>query len=270
MIKELVGTRSFTLTSSNDKPSRLRQLMWRHTSILLGTPSFPHLHPWSAKHCLQKVWARRSSNHACWLSLASSETERSAQKRHLTVGKCLQTWKLIRSAKRTVSAVFHLNNKVAKRELKLNFNHKAMPFCCEPKYLGLKLDRTLIYHWVADTSSHFAKSGHHTSHLGGLSIRAGVLGQQRHEQPPWPWSAQQQGTALFSGCAVRDAGTAGGQWKGWGQWKLAKNKNIMTNCACFHAATMLTSKIIAGITENHSEFSGCANSCNKYVSSRSG
>jgi len=35
-----------------------------------------------------------------------------------------------------------------------------------------------------------------------------------------------------------------------------------------HSA-MLTSKIITEIIENHSEFSGCANSCNKFVSNRS-
>jgi len=33
--------------------------------------------------------------------------------------------------------------------------------------------------------------------------------------------------------------------------------------------TMLTSKIITEIIENHSEFSGCSKSCNDYVSSRS-
>jgi len=36
-------------------------------------------------------------------------------------------------------------------------------------------------------------------------------------------------------------------------------KKNFTNYACFCAATMLTSKIIAEIIENHSEFYGCAN-----------
>jgi len=44
-----------------------------------------------------------------------------------------------------VSAVFHLTNKEAKRELKVNFNNETLPFCSDPKYLGVKLDRSLTY-----------------------------------------------------------------------------------------------------------------------------
>ena len=62
-----------------------------------------------------------------------------------TGGKYLQTWKLKLSTTKTVSAVFHLNNKEAKRELKVNFNNETLPFCSEPKYLGATLDRSLTY-----------------------------------------------------------------------------------------------------------------------------
>jgi len=44
-----------------------------------------------------------------------------------------------------VSAVFHLNNKEAKRDLKVNFNNETLPLCSEPKYLGVMLDRSLTY-----------------------------------------------------------------------------------------------------------------------------
>jgi len=62
-----------------------------------------------------------------------------------TLGEYLQTWKLKLSTTKTVSAIFHLSNKEAKRELKVNFNNKTLPFCSEPKYLGVKLDRSLTY-----------------------------------------------------------------------------------------------------------------------------
>ena len=62
-----------------------------------------------------------------------------------TLGEYLQTWKLKLSSTKTVSAVFHLNNKEAKRELKVNFNNETLPFCSEPKYLGVSLDRSLTY-----------------------------------------------------------------------------------------------------------------------------
>jgi len=47
-----------------------------------------------------------------------------------------------------------------------------------------------------------------------------------------------------------------------------KKQTNVTKYACFCSATMLTSKIVTQITENHSESSGCTNSCNKFVSSR--
>ena len=40
-----------------------------------------------------------------------------------TLGEYLQTWKLKLSTTKTVSAAFHLNNKEAKRELKVHFNN---------------------------------------------------------------------------------------------------------------------------------------------------
>ena len=62
-----------------------------------------------------------------------------------TFGEYLQTWKLKLSITQTVSAVFHLNNKEAKRELKVNFNNETLRFCSESKYLGGTLDRSFTY-----------------------------------------------------------------------------------------------------------------------------
>jgi len=61
------------------------------------------------------------------------------------VGERPQTWNLKPSATKAVLAVFHLNNKEAKRELKVNHNNETLPFCSEPKCLGVTLDRTLTY-----------------------------------------------------------------------------------------------------------------------------
>jgi len=49
-----------------------------------------------------------------------------------TLGEYLQTWKLKLSTTKTVSAVFHLNNKEAKRELKVNFNNETCPSAPTP------------------------------------------------------------------------------------------------------------------------------------------
>jgi len=53
------------------------------------------------------------------------------------------------------SAVFYLNNKEAKRELKINFDNETLLFCSKPEYLEVMLDRMLT---LSYTSCHFAKS----------------------------------------------------------------------------------------------------------------
>jgi len=49
-----------------------------------------------------------------------------------TTGKYFETWTLNLSTIETVSAVFHINNKEAKRGLKLNFNDETCPFAPNP------------------------------------------------------------------------------------------------------------------------------------------
>ena len=44
-----------------------------------------------------------------------------------------------------MSAAFHLKNKEVKCELKVKYNNETLPFCWDPKYLGVTLDRSLTY-----------------------------------------------------------------------------------------------------------------------------
>ena len=62
-----------------------------------------------------------------------------------TVDEYLQTWNLKLSTTKSVSATYHLNNKDAKRELEVKYNNETLPFCSEPKYLGVTLGRSLTY-----------------------------------------------------------------------------------------------------------------------------
>ena len=68
-----------------------------------------------------------------------------------TLSAYLQTWRLKLSHTRTLTATFHLNNRVAKRELKVYNNGRLLPFCPTPTYLELKQDRSLTFchHLVA-------------------------------------------------------------------------------------------------------------------------
>ena len=154
MIMEMVSNRSFTRTTGNGQRSRLRRL--KH-----GVPQGSVLAPLVFNIYISDLPTTISRKYAYaddpavmhangdWLAV-----EGALSKDMATLGEYLQTWKLKLSTTKTVSAVFHLNNKEAKRELKVNFNNETLPFCSEPKYLGVTWDRSLTY----DTSSHFARS----------------------------------------------------------------------------------------------------------------
>ena len=69
-----------------------------------------------------------------------------------TLSAYLQTWRFLKlSHTKTVTTAFHLNNREAKRELKVYNNGGLLPFCPTPIYLGVKLDRSLTFrhHLVA-------------------------------------------------------------------------------------------------------------------------
>ena len=62
-----------------------------------------------------------------------------------TLSAYLQTWRLKLSHTKAMTAAFHLNNREAKRELKVYNNNRLLPFCPTPTYLGVKLDRLLTF-----------------------------------------------------------------------------------------------------------------------------
>ena len=68
-----------------------------------------------------------------------------------TFSAYLLTWRLKLSHTKTVTAAFHLNNREAKRELKVYNNGRLLPLYPTPTYLGIKLDRSLTFrhHLVA-------------------------------------------------------------------------------------------------------------------------
>ena len=68
-----------------------------------------------------------------------------------TLSAYLQIWRLKLSHTKAVTAAFHLNNREAKRELKVYNNNRLLRFCPTPTYLGVKLDRSLTFrhHLVA-------------------------------------------------------------------------------------------------------------------------
>jgi len=61
------------------------------------------------------------------------------------MSKFCRQWRLIPSATKTVTSVFHLHNASADQELNVSLNGKRLKHDPYPTYLGVTLDRTLSY-----------------------------------------------------------------------------------------------------------------------------
>ena len=77
-----------------------------------------------------------------------------------TLSTYLKNWCLKLSMAKTLSSVFHLNNRMASRELNIKVNNNRLQFQPSPMYQGVKLDRTLAFrqhleNLSAKTSSRF-------------------------------------------------------------------------------------------------------------------
>ena len=145
MIMELVQNRSFTLTTGGGQRSRLRRLR-------NGVPQGSVLAPLLFNVYTYDLPALVSSKYAYADDLAImhsagdwSSLERTLSQDMATLSAYLQRWRLKLSETKTVSTAFHLNNREAKRELKINIGRHCVPFCPEPTYLGVTLDRALTY-----------------------------------------------------------------------------------------------------------------------------
>ena len=151
MIMELVRNRSFILTTGDSKQSRLRRLK---NSIPQGSVLARLLFN-TYTYDLPSMISRKFAYADDLALLHSSENwkdlEGTLSQDMSTLSAYLQTWRLKLSHTKTVTAAFHLNNREAKRELKVYNNGRLLPFCPTPTYLGVKLDRSLTFrhHLVA-------------------------------------------------------------------------------------------------------------------------
>jgi len=145
MIVEMVGNRSFTLTTGNGKRNRLRRLK---KGVSQG--SVLALFLFNIYISDLPTTVTRKYAYADDLAIMHADgdwqaVERVVRKDMATAGAYLQTCKLKLITTKTVSALFHINNKEAYRELKVNYNNETLPFSPEPKYVGVTLDRSLTH-----------------------------------------------------------------------------------------------------------------------------
>ena len=151
MIIELVQNRSFTLTISDSKQSRLHHLK---NSISLGSVLAPllfNIYTYDLPSMISRKFACTDDLALLHSSGNWKDLEGTLSQNMSTLSAYLQTWRLKLSHTKMVTADFHLNNQEAKCELKVYNNGRLLLFCPTPTYLGIKLDRSLTFchHLVA-------------------------------------------------------------------------------------------------------------------------
>ena len=150
MIMELVRNRSFTLTTNDNKQSRLQRLK---NSVPQGTVLAPllfNIYTYNLPSMISRKFAYADDLALLHSSGNWKDLEGTLSQDISTLSVYLQTWRLKLSNTKTVMAAFHLNTREAKRELKVYNSSRLLPFCPTP-YLGVKLNRLLMFchHLVA-------------------------------------------------------------------------------------------------------------------------
>ena len=151
MIMELVRNRSFTLTTGDSKQSRLRRLINGVSQGSILAPLLFNIYAYDLFSMISRKFAYADDLELLHSSGNWKDLEGTSSQDMSTLSAYLQTWRLKLSHTKTVTVTFQLNNREAKRELKVYNNDRRLPFCPTPTYPGLKLDKSLTFrhHLVA-------------------------------------------------------------------------------------------------------------------------
>ena len=151
MIMELVRNRSFTLTIGDSKQSRLRRLKNGVPQGSVLAPLLFNIYTYDLPSMISRKFGYADDLALLHSSGNWKNLEWTLSQDISTLSAYLQTWRLKLSHTKMVMAAFHLNNRNAKRELKVYNNGRLLPFCPTPTYLGVKLDRSVTFrhHLVA-------------------------------------------------------------------------------------------------------------------------
>ena len=145
MIMELVRNRSFTLTTSNSKRSRLRRVKNGVPQGSVLAPLLFNIYVYNLPSTVSRRYAYADDLALLYFSDDWKDLEGVLSQDMTTISTYLQAWRLQLSHTKTVTTTFHLNNREAKRELNVYNSGKRLPFCPVPTCLGVELDRSLTF-----------------------------------------------------------------------------------------------------------------------------
>ena len=151
MIMKLVRNRSFTLTTGDCKQRGLRRLKKGTSQGSVLAPLLFNIYTYDLPSMISRKFAYADDLELLHSSGNWKDLEGTLSQNMSTLSVYLQIWRLKLSHTKTVTAAFHLNNREAKRELKVYNNGRLLPLCPTPTYLGVKLDKSLTFrhHLVA-------------------------------------------------------------------------------------------------------------------------
>ena len=136
---KLIRNRSFTLTTGDSKPSRLRRLRNDVPQESVLAPLLFNIYTYDISTITSKKFAYADDLAILHISGEGKGLERTLSQDMTTLSEYLQTWRLKLNHTKTVTAAFHLHNREAKRELKVCNIGKTLPFYPVLIYLGVKL-----------------------------------------------------------------------------------------------------------------------------------
>ena len=145
MIMKLTGNQSFTLTTGDGNQSGLPRHKNGVPQGSVLAPFLFNIYTYDLPSMISRKFAYADDRALLHSSGNCKESEETLSQNMSTLLAYLQTWRLKLSYTKTVTAVFHLNNRETKRELKVYNNGRLLPFSPTLTYLGVKLYRLLTF-----------------------------------------------------------------------------------------------------------------------------
>ena len=129
---ELVRNRSFTLTTGDSKQSRLRRLKNGVPQESVLAPLLLTIYTYNLPSIISRKYAYADDLALLHSSGNWKDLEGTLSQDMSTLSAYLQTWRLKLSHTKMVTAAFRLNNREAKRELKVYNNGRLLPSLSNP------------------------------------------------------------------------------------------------------------------------------------------
>ena len=144
-IMEMLSNRSFILQTSNGQRSRLRRLRNGVPQGSVLSPMLFNIYIYDLPETTSRKYGYADDLAIMLRRPTWKAMEEGLNQDMVILVSYLRRWRLQLSIGKTVSAAYHLNNREAKREVNVFVDNKRLECQQAPKYLGVRLDRTLSF-----------------------------------------------------------------------------------------------------------------------------